>query len=102
MCKFPNCDFETNIKSKIQNHHIKPKEVDPSKSNKVTIELCPTCHSQVFHPEAKHGQHSIKAENSIHIYGVLKSTIGESVHYLDYSDNKEKYYYPRTIETWIL
>jgi len=101
-CNFPKCEYTTENKSKIDRHHIIPKEVQKRKGikNNVLIPLCPNHHKMIFHPESKFGQHSIKCKTSIHIINILKSTTGQSIQYLDYFDNKEKFYFPSTGEIW--
>lgn len=98
-CYYPNCTYETNNRSLIELHHIKPKELDSSPLNKVTIPLCPTCHKLVYHPLVESGQHALNTEKSIQILGVYKSTQGDSLHYMDYKGNKY-YYFPVDRTTW--
>ena len=88
-CSFPNCDYTCSHKSKIDEHHVTPLEVD--KNSKLTIPLCKNHHSLIYHPKAKYGQHSINTKESIQILGVYKSTGGNTVHYEDYSGIK--YFY---------
>lgn len=92
MCVFPGCrkELESN---KIHKHHVTPREVDKSKRNKRTIPLCPTCHSLIFHPKSKFGNHSIKAEESIEIVSMLPSTAGQVMQYKKCSDNSEHFYF---------
>lgn len=94
-CSFPNCDYKTDKKSLIDFHHIVPKEVNPRKTNKVTVSLCKNHHAKIFHPDSKQGQHSRLHDDSIHIINLLESTNGKVLHYLDYKDNEEKYHFLR-------
>lgn len=80
-CSFPGCDFQTDNKRYIDSHHICPKEVNPSRSNKVTIPLCPSCHRKIFHPKSRYGHHSIISEESLEVLGVFKSSDGQAIHY---------------------
>lgn len=96
-CSFPNCSYETDSRSKIDFHHITPKEIDPN--SKVLLSLCKTHHSLIYHPLAKHGQHSILTENCLEILGKYKSTIGESIHYKK-PDGTKFFWFPKTKEIW--
>ena len=88
-CWFPGC----NVKNVIHHHHITPREINPNKNNKLTIPLCPTCHSLIFHPLAKNGQHSIIHENSIEILNIYNSTNNSKVlKYKNCKDDKIYYY----------
>lgn len=88
-CCFPLCEYHS-IKAKIDFHHLTPLEVDPD--SKATIPLCKNHHNLIFHPESKHGQHSINTEQSIHILDVLGSTAGKTLHYQDYHGKKFFYF----------
>jgi hypothetical protein len=90
-CWFPGCKYETNSRSKIDFHHVTPREVDPK--SKVTVPLCKTCHALIYHPESKAGQHSINSPQSIQIMTIYESTAGKALHCKDY-DGNELYYYP--------
>ena len=92
-CNFPGCKYETNHRSKIDYHHINPKEIDSSPSNKITIPLCKTHHSLIFHPGVKYGMHSINTENSLKILGLFKSTDGNAILYENY-EGKQFFYLP--------
>lgn len=83
-CFYPKCKYETSNRSLIELHHIKPREIDPSPMNKVTIALCPTCHKLIYHPDVKSGQHSINTEKSIQILNKYKTTTGWSIYFMDY------------------
>jgi len=96
-CWFPGCKYETDSRSKIDYHHITPREVDSL--SKVTIPLCKTCHALVYHPESKSGQHSINTPESIQILNIYESTSGKSVHYKEY-DGQEKFYIPSDCTTF--
>jgi len=88
-CNFPLCEYSTTYRSKIDHHHIIPKEI--SKTTQ-TIPLCKNHHSLIFHPDAKHGQHSINTTESIQILAVYNSTGGNTLCYQDY-DGKAFYYF---------
>jgi len=90
-CHFPNCPFSSESRSKIDHHHLTPREVDPN--TKITIPLCKNHHALIFHPKAKHGQHSINTSESIEILNIFKSTGGEALHYKDYNGNKFYYFF---------
>lgn len=93
-CYFPNCVFTTEYKSKLDRHHIIPKEISYSKH---TIQLCKNHHALIYVPESKAGQHSINTPESIQIIKMYKSTDGDVLHYKDYN-GKEFYYFLRTKE----
>lgn len=96
-CSFPGCEYETESRSKIDFHHITPRELDPS--TKQTIPLCKTHHALIYVPESKVGQHSIKSNDSLIIRGRFKSTIGDSILYENI--NGEKFYwFPSKKEKW--
>jgi len=97
-CWWPGCDYITESRSKIDFHHIVPKEVNPHKTNKSTVPLCKTHHALIFHPSANHGQHAIKSEASMVILNVYDSSIGKAVHY-ESMNGDTMFYYPRTGET---
>jgi hypothetical protein len=92
-CWFPNCNYCTTSRSKIDFHHVTPREVDPSPRNKVTIPLCKTHHALIYCPEATSGQHAIKADGSLIIKGVYDSTSGKAVHF-ESMDGNSFYYIP--------
>lgn len=97
ICYFPNCEYETESRSKIDHHHIIPREID--KSSKVTLPLCKTHHALIYVPNAKSGQHSIKTTDSIIILGKYKSTQGYGIHY-ETEKGTRFYWFPDSKETW--
>lgn len=96
-CSFPLCNYTTTVKSRIHFHHIKPRELDSSPLNKVTIPLCPNCHAKIYVPEVKHGQHTVNSPDSLQILGIYKSNHGNAIHYKDYNGNCF-FYLPETKE----
>lgn len=96
-CWFPNCPYTTDSRSKIDFHHVEPKELNPN--SKRTIPLCKTHHALIFVENAKSGQHSIKTDDSLEIMGLFESTMGKSV---QYKNNKGDvyYYFPSTGDIW--
>ena len=98
-CWWPDCDYCTDSRSKIDYHHVTPKEVNPHKSNKATVSLCKTHHALIYHPEAASGQHAIKSEDSLIIQLVTSSSNGRVILYEDMSGNSMTYYI-RTGETF--
>ena len=90
-CQFPNCDYKTNEKSQIVSHHIKPVELNGSDAAYNRMNVCPTHHTHIYIPAARHGIHTINGEISIIVLGWLQSTGGKV---LEYIDNKgENQYY---------
>jgi hypothetical protein len=99
-CWFPGCDYCTNSRSKIDFHHIIPKEIDSRPSNKWTVPLCKTHHAMIYVPNAKYGQHSIKVDDSLIIKHVYDSTCGKTVHF-ESMDGNAFYYNPETKDKFI-
>lgn len=97
-CVFPNCNYCTKVRSKIDFHHVIPKEVDNHPDNKLTVPLCKTHHALIYHPEAKYGQHSIKEINSLIIKQIFDSTDGKAILYED-MDQNQFYYFINISET---
>jgi len=77
-CSFPGCGYTTTSRSKIDFHHVTPKEL---KETKLVIPLCKTHHSLIFHPLVHYGQHSIRTEESLEIVNVFDSTHGKAIKY---------------------
>jgi len=96
-CWWPGCDYCTNSRSKIDFHHVTPKEVNPHRTNRTTIPLCKTHHALIFHPQASAGQHSIRTEESMIILGVHDSTNGKTVQY-ESTSGESMFYFTRTGE----
>jgi len=89
-CQFPDCNYETNIKSQINFHHIIPKELNGCDKSFNIISLCPNHHTKIFIPESKHGNHTMKGSDSIIIIRWLNNkTI---LQYIDCIDEKIKYH----------
>ena len=64
-CEIPNCDYQTNHRHKIHNHHIIPKEAGGTNKIHNRLYLCPNCHSAIYSKYAKKGIHSIKSDLEI-------------------------------------
>lgn len=90
ICHYPGCEYETETRSKIEFHHIVPRELWPRLNQNVTLTFCPTHHRLIYHPECKHGAHSIQSDQSLIILGIYKTTRGYSVGFKDIN-NKEIY-----------
>lgn len=82
-CEFPGCEYCTIVKSQINYHHIKPKELNGVDSDFNRIYLCPTHHTKIFVPNSKNGIHSIKGDDSIILLGWWDSTGGKVLEYVD-------------------
>ena len=89
-CYFPNCEYTTKSRSKIDYHHVLPQELGNSK---ITVPLCKNHHSLIFHPLATSGQHTIKTDESLEIIGIFESTHGKVVQYKDMKGDTF-YYFP--------
>ena len=88
ICHWPGCDVKTEDRNQIEFHHISPRELGPRVNSNVTLTFCPTHHRMIFHPESKHGAHSINSPNKLqilHIYPVAPS--GYAVEYKMFNDN---------------
>jgi len=83
------CNYETIYKSKIDQHHIIPREIAPSRA---TVPLCKNHHALIYIPKATAGQHAIQVPESIEIIQIYDSTDGKSIHYRDY-EGKEFFYF---------
>jgi len=90
-CQFPGCKYFTNIRSQINNHHIKPVELNGLDDDYNRIYLCPNHHAKIYVPESKNGLHSFKGIDSIILLRKLSSTGGKVVEYID-SDGKKKFF----------
>ena len=98
-CFFPGCDYSTAHRSKIDFHHVTPRELDSSRRNKKTVSLCKNHHAMIYHPLAKNGQHSIQVEDSLQIIGIFDSTIGETIQYQK-TTGEQFYYTPDAKKIW--
>lgn len=87
ICHYPGCEYCTESRSKIELHHIIPRELWPRLNQNVTLSFCPTHHRLIYHPECKNGPHSKAADNSLEITGIYKTNKGYSVGYKDMSGN---------------
>lgn len=98
LCEFPFCEYSTNLRSKIHQHHILPKEQNGNNSSSNLIFLCANCHNKIYIKTSKQGQHSIKDENSIEIIRRYKSTNGLVIFYHKIKDNLNYFYFYNTKE----
>lgn len=73
-CKI--CGFETDIKTQIHVHHIKPRQAGGTNSKWNLVTLCARCHPLIWSPYATKGIHSIKHKQSIEIISWRESTAG--------------------------
>lgn len=76
------CDYETEFKNQINEHHIQPKELAGGNQKYNKVHLCPNCHNKVYVPGAKSGAHAIERPDSIIIKGWFLSTEGRVLHYI--------------------
>ena len=88
-CKFPNCNYKTNNRTQIHNHHIIPKEIGGSDNKSNRIYLCPNCHNKIYIPNCTSGIHSFNYDTSIIIINKLQSTSGMVLEYI--FDGETKY-----------
>jgi len=87
-CRFPNCTYETAIRTQIHKHHIVPKEHGGHNKESNRIELCPNHHSRIYIENTK-GMHASRGNDSIILIGWKESTRGKVLHYIE--DGKEKF-----------
>ena len=85
-CKFPGCNYETDLRSQIHEHHIKSKQENGTNKEFNLIYLCPNCHAKIYQPSALRGIHSIKGTDSIILLGKIQSTKGLLLEYINTSD----------------
>lgn len=90
LCSFPGCGHV----GYNERHHIKPKELDSSRNNKVTVPLYPTCHRKIFHPSCTKGCHSICTDESLEILGTFKTSNGQAIQYRSPVTYESFYYIP--------
>lgn len=88
ICHFPGCTYKTEDRSKIEFHHIIPRELWPRLNQNVTLTLCPTHHHLIYHPESTSGPHSIQSKDSLSIDGIYKTNKGYAVIYKDINDQE--------------
>lgn len=86
-CQF--CDFETNTRSRIHVHHIKPKQAGGSNNKGNLVYLCPTHHAMIYSEYSKKGIHAVKDEQSIQLTKWYFSTGGWVLGYLDKDGNEQ-------------
>ncbi len=80
-CDFPGCDYETELRSQIVDHHIIPRSKGGSDKDSNLFRCCPSHHSHIFIPGMEHGIHSKYSEYSIVIDNMLLSTGGYVLEY---------------------
>lgn len=71
------CGFQTNLKSQIHIHHIKPKQAGGLNSKWNLVTLCARCHPLIWSKYATSGIHAIKHKQSIQIICWRQSTAGK-------------------------
>ena len=77
------CNYQSENISKLHKHHIIPKELNGSNDLWNLVLLCPSCHTNVFIPKCKYGNHSIKTSKSFIIESKMLSTDGMVLKYID-------------------
>ena len=96
-CSFPDCPYETNQRSKIDFHHIVPREIDPK--SRITVPLCKTHHAMIYVRESVAGQHSIATEGSLIIHNIFQGTHESGILY-ETMEGKRFYWLPKSKELW--
>jgi predicted restriction endonuclease len=69
-CNFPNCNFKTEYRYRIDCHHINPKSNDGSNKDYNLIFLCPNHHRMIYVPDITIGNHSHRYSDCLIIIGV--------------------------------
>ena len=85
ICHWPGCTYCTENRNEIELHHIIPQELGNRLNSNVTLSFCPTHHRLIYHPECKHGHHSINGLNKLqllHIYPT--SDNGHAIEFKNY------------------
>jgi len=90
-CEFPDCTYSTNDRSKIDYHHIIPKEMNGCDDEWNRMWLCPNHHRMIY-IAGSHGNHSKDSGDTIEINGWRSSTGGKI---LEYTKNTETHYFKR-------
>lgn len=70
------CDFSTENRNNVHEHHIIPKELKGSNKSFNRVIICARCHSMIYVEGSTSGIHSIKNVDSIIIKGWFQSTDG--------------------------
>lgn len=89
ICHWPNCKFTTENRNEIEYHHIVPKELGERLNSNVVLSYCPTHHRLIYHPECKHGHHSINGDNKLQILGIYPTS--HQGHAIEYKNNRRRY-----------
>jgi len=82
-CQFPKCSYTTNDRTKIDYHHIVPRELKGQNDDWNRIWLCPNCHRKIYIPESNKGIHSKKSRESVVLLNIYNSTSGKVLEYVD-------------------
>ena len=69
-CHWPGCQYTTTNRDEIEYHHIIPKELGNRLNCNVVLSYCPTHHHLIWHPECKHGHHSINGPVKLQIHNI--------------------------------
>ena len=75
-CEYPFCDYKTNKRSKIDYHHIIPKEAGGSDDSSNRLWLCPNHHRNIFINESSAGIHATPGDKTLKLIGKFYSTSG--------------------------
>ena len=93
-CEIPDCDYETDHRSYVANHHIIPVELGGSDKSWNRLFCCPNHHCRIYIPDATKGIHTIETEDSITILGWRNSRC-----FLEYIEDGEIKY--KESKKWI-
>jgi hypothetical protein len=80
-CDFPGCEFKTDLRSQIVDHHIVPKSMGGKNNKGNYLRVCPNHHSHIYVDGITTGIHSKKNNDSIILIGKFLSTSGNVIQY---------------------
>ena len=92
-CQFPFCEYETDVKSHINTHHIIPQEIDGTNDKWNLFRCCPNHHNMIYVPSATSGIHTINSEDSIELLGWVNISGIMYLHFKNY-EGEVKFYDP--------
>lgn len=90
-CHWPGCDYQTDCRNEIEYHHIVPRELWPRLNNDVVLSFCPTHHRLIWHPECKHGHHSINGDNKLQLLHIYPTT--DNGYAVEYKNSRDMVFY---------
>lgn len=80
-CHYPGCNYVTESRRNIHDHHIIPKSQHGKNDRSNRVYLCPTHHQYIYIPTETQGHHSHCVEGSIILLGWKTTTKGRVLLY---------------------